>query len=78
MEAREAAVAGLQREHGAVLIPPYNYGPVMCGQGTMALELLRQASLKMPQQSCSLSIALDITPDNRACVGVFYWIRVRD
>ncbi len=44
MEAREAAVAGLQQEYGAVLIPPYNYGPVMCGQGTMALELLRQVS----------------------------------
>ena len=44
MEAREAAVVTLQRESGAVLIPPYNYGAVMCGQGTIALELLDQVS----------------------------------
>ena len=42
MERREAAVAELQRESGATLIPPYNYGPVMCGQGTIALEMLQQ------------------------------------
>ena len=44
IEAREAAVAALQRDRGAVVIPPYNYGPVMCGQGTIALELLTQVS----------------------------------
>ena len=27
---------------GATLIPPYNYGPVICGQGTIGLEFMEQ------------------------------------
>ena len=32
----------MQEHTGAFLIPPYNFGPVIAGQGTMALELLEQ------------------------------------
>lgn len=42
MEAREAAAAALQAASGAAFIPPYNHGAVICGQGTMALELMEQ------------------------------------
>ncbi|KAG2501904.1 hypothetical protein HYH03_000402 [Edaphochlamys debaryana] len=42
MEAREEACARVQAETGAVFIPPYNYGPVIAGQGTIALEFLAQ------------------------------------
>ncbi|KAK9797422.1 hypothetical protein WJX73_010929 [Symbiochloris irregularis] len=42
IEAREAACRRLQQATGAVFIPPYNYAPVMAGQGTVALELLKQ------------------------------------
>lgn len=43
LAAREATVAEVQRETGAVLIPPYNHPAVIAGQGTVALELLEQA-----------------------------------
>lgn len=43
MEAREAACAAIQAACGALLVPPYNYAPVMAGQGTLALELVEQA-----------------------------------
>jgi serine racemase len=32
----------VQQHTGATLIPPYNYGPVIAGQGTMGLEMLEQ------------------------------------
>lgn len=40
--AREARCAEVQAETGATLVPPYNYGPVIAGQGTISLEFLRQ------------------------------------
>ncbi|MEO5812953.1 MAG: pyridoxal-phosphate dependent enzyme [Rhodanobacter sp.] len=40
--AREAMCAQLQRDTGAVLVHPYADMQVMAGQGTLALELLRQ------------------------------------
>jgi len=40
--AREAAAATIEAETGATLIPPYNHGDVISGQGTIALELLEQ------------------------------------
>jgi threonine dehydratase len=40
--AREAMAAELQRQTGAVLVHPYADSQVMAGQGTLALELLRQ------------------------------------
>uniref|UniRef100_A0A7S0RMM5 Serine racemase n=1 Tax=Pyramimonas obovata TaxID=1411642 RepID=A0A7S0RMM5_9CHLO len=40
--AREAAAAKIQEETGAALVPPYNDGAVMAGQGTISLELLQQ------------------------------------
>ncbi|KAK9823956.1 hypothetical protein WJX72_006641 [[Myrmecia] bisecta] len=42
MDAREATCGRIQRETGAVFVAPYNYGPTICGQGTIALELLEQ------------------------------------
>ena len=39
---REAAAAKIQEETGATLIPPYNYTPVICGQGTIGAELMEQ------------------------------------
>lgn len=43
MEARESTAAEMQAQMGATFIPPYNYGPTICGQGTIALEFLQQA-----------------------------------
>ncbi len=40
--AREAMCAQVQRDTGAVLVHPYTDPQVMAGQGTVALELLRQ------------------------------------
>ena len=42
VEARESTLARVQEETGAVFVPPYNYGPTIAGQGTVALELLSQ------------------------------------
>mmetsp|Transcript_15847 Transcript_15847/g.47694 ORF Transcript_15847/g.47694 Transcript_15847/m.47694 type:complete len:203 (+) Transcript_15847:3-611(+) len=44
MEAREAGVAEVIQRTGATLVPPYNYGPVIEGQGTLALELFDQVA----------------------------------
>ena len=44
MEAREVTAAEVERRTGATFIPPYNYGPTICGQGTIALEFLQQVS----------------------------------
>jgi hypothetical protein len=40
--AREATAAKVAAETGAVFVPPYDYGPVIAGQGTIGLELLQQ------------------------------------
>lgn len=42
IECREHTCSELMTKTGAKLIPPYNYGPVISGQGTLALELLEQ------------------------------------
>lgn len=42
MDARERACAKVVEETGAAFVPPYDYGPVIAGQGTIALELLEQ------------------------------------
>lgn len=42
MAAREATAARVAAETGATFIPPYDYGPVIAGQGTIGLELLQQ------------------------------------
>ena len=44
MESREAVCAEVMARTGTTFIPPYNYGPTICGQGTIALEFLKQAS----------------------------------
>jgi threonine dehydratase len=40
--AREAAAAKVAAETGACFVPPYDFGPVIAGQGTIGLELLQQ------------------------------------
>jgi threonine dehydratase len=39
---RQEIAAGLQRERGMALIPPYDHADVVAGQGTAALELLEE------------------------------------
>ena len=41
---REEIAARIQREHGSVLVPPYDDEIVMAGQGTAALELLEDVA----------------------------------
>ena len=43
LEARDSTCQEVQARTGATLIPPFNYGPTIAGQGTIALELLQQA-----------------------------------
>lgn len=54
VDARESTAAQIQNETGATLVPPYNYGPTICGQGTMALEFLEQVL------SCKQSSSVNI------------------
>ena len=42
-EDRAAIATALVEQRGATLIPPYDYLPVMAGQGTAALELIEEA-----------------------------------
>jgi threonine dehydratase len=42
LASRHATCAEVQQRTGATFIPPYDYGPVMAGQGTIALEFLQQ------------------------------------
>ncbi|MBL0175760.1 MAG: pyridoxal-phosphate dependent enzyme [Ignavibacteria bacterium] len=42
LEARETATAALIAEHGCVLVHPYDDARIIAGQGTAALELLRE------------------------------------
>lgn len=42
LAARHATCSEVQQRTGATFIPPYDYGPVMAGQGTIALEFLQQ------------------------------------
>ncbi|MCD7450455.1 hypothetical protein HAX54_006521 [Datura stramonium] len=44
MQSREDTANKVMQDTGAVLIPSSNYGPVISGQGTMALEFLEQVS----------------------------------
>jgi threonine dehydratase len=42
LSAREVTVAEVQKRTGAILIPPYNHVDVIAGQGTVALEMLKE------------------------------------
>src|SRR4051794_30491373 len=42
-ESREAMAAGILKESGATLVPPFDHPMIMAGQGTAALELLGDA-----------------------------------
>ncbi|MCD7450454.1 hypothetical protein HAX54_006520 [Datura stramonium] len=44
MQSREDTANKVMQDTGAVLIPSSNYGPVISGQGTIALEFLEQVS----------------------------------
>jgi threonine dehydratase len=45
-ENREAIGQALARERGAVLVPPYDDGDVIAGQGTIGLELIEDAAAR--------------------------------
>ena len=53
LESREAVCAEVMARTGTTFIPPYNYGPTICGQGTIALEFLTQAGSLL---SCALAM----------------------
>ena len=55
MESREAVCAEVMARTGTTFIPPYNFGPTICGQGTIALEFLQQASILV---HCALIVCL--------------------
>jgi threonine dehydratase len=42
-ESREAIAAGILKDGGATLVPPFDHPMIMAGQGTAALELLNEA-----------------------------------
>ncbi len=42
-DSREALAAGILKESGATLVPPFDHPMIMAGQGTAALELLGEA-----------------------------------
>jgi threonine dehydratase len=42
-ESREAVAAGILKETGGTLVPPFDHEMIMAGQGTAALELLEEA-----------------------------------
>jgi threonine dehydratase len=43
-ESREALAAGILKESGATLVPPFDHPMIIAGQGTTALELLGEAA----------------------------------
>ena len=42
-EDREAIAAGIAKQRGAAIVPPFDHPHIMAGQGTLALELARAA-----------------------------------
>jgi serine racemase len=54
MDSREQTAARVQQDTGATFIPPYNYGPTISGQGTIALELLNQVGVASPVSACGM------------------------
>lgn len=44
IEAREQRCAQIAAEHSAFFIPPYNHPYVICGQGTIGLEVMEQVN----------------------------------
>jgi threonine dehydratase len=73
-ESREAVAAGILKETGGTLVPPFDHELIMAGQGTTALELLEEApqldALITPVGGGGLlsgcaTIARDINPNIR-------------
>lgn len=54
---REAAVAKVQNETGAILVPPYNHPDIILGQGTSGLELEEQFK-ELVKEDPTLSVHL--------------------
>ena len=54
-ESREEIGTALAEKHGAAIVPPYDFAPVIAGQGTIGKEIAEQAK------------ALNITPDQVIC-----------
>ena len=70
MESREAVCAEIMARTETTFIPPYNYGPTICGQGTIALEFLEQAS--MPLEGALIMCFMHLRQRHRriACVAL--------
>lgn len=58
-EEREAVVANVIKDTGAILVPPYDHPDIILGQGTMALELEQQAKEIMSTRDKDGSAQLD-------------------
>lgn len=54
--ARESTAAQVAADTGAVLVPPYDYGPVIAGQGTIGLEFLQQVKPAGQMHCAGLSL----------------------
>jgi threonine dehydratase len=61
MDARQQTCDELQQQTGATFIAPYNYGPVISGQGTIALELLQQVRGRSSRGQAALQHAAGVT-----------------
>jgi threonine dehydratase len=46
---REAVVADVQKDTGAILVPPYDHQDIMLGQGTMGLEIEKEVEELLAQ-----------------------------
>lgn len=65
---REAVVKDVMEETGAVLVPPYDHPDIILGQGTMALELEKQAKeliMEYPSLSVHQKGKQDVTNRHR-------------
>lgn len=65
---REAVVAEIIAKTGATLIPPYDHPHIILGQGTMALEVQKEAR-ELIQQSPELGVHKDSKPELDAVIA---------
>ncbi|KAL4944273.1 hypothetical protein BDV06DRAFT_96680 [Aspergillus oleicola] len=66
---REAVVSDVQSRTGAILVPPYDDFDIVCGQGTVGLEIERQYK-ELLKESPALSVHGDGTSGNREGKGL--------
>ena len=67
LDAREATCARIQERTGAVLIPPFNYGPVMSGQVSLSLCIGQPRSPYISQHQRVFCFSLCVT--STACLS---------